>query len=243
MTTKLALGWGALSCVNAYNPGGRLFVSGPGYISGSVMVSDGVSPRWDMTAGHITACSAQSGAIIEFLTGKTTGANLLIYMTEADADAGYSWGAHFQAWAVAQGHTLTWAGSHATVGGLPFNGYNPADYDAFLIEHDINEARDTAALTAYLTTQGGRVWTSPNQNGAYSQWLIPYGARRGAIYTWALQSELFQYDCAPLDGSPHSNYLSYGVDLEPVTIGSGSATQYALNAQPTKGGCVIWRQD
>jgi hypothetical protein len=239
MSTDLAVGWNARACINAWNPIGRLFVSGPGYISGGVMTSNPVTPRWNWPAASPAACASQSDAVVQFLTGKASGANLLVYM---DAAMGESWGSDFRAWAAGLGHTLTFAGLYSAGGPLPFNGYDPADYDAFLIDGVIDEARDAGPLQTYLTTQAGRVWAYPHGGGA-SVWLTAYGAQIGSMPAWALQSDMFPFDCVPLINSPHSTYLSYGVDSSPVTVGSGTATRYTLNAQPTIGGCIIWRQD
>ena len=122
---KVAWGWGVQNAI-AQPRGGRLFVSGSHYWTADNRIGysgfDGPP-----TAGIDTSYQADSrrtlGAAIEWLTGKATGADLLIMETGLTD----FYGSQLQAGLDSLGHTYTFTGSPTN-----FGVYDPLDYDSLL---------------------------------------------------------------------------------------------------------------
>jgi hypothetical protein len=237
MTAKLALGWGAISCVNAYNPG-RLFGSNYSYVAISTM-GDGSGGwfGWGSNPATTAACEQLAGAVIQFLTGKTSNANLLVHMPEATSNV-ESWGPGFRAWATAQGHTLVFTGG-INAGSLPFNGHTLTDYDAVLVNTVTTSVgrREDLDIETYLTVQGGRVWSKVTS----STWLGRFGMSYGGMQSY-VASNLSSFNCAPLGGGTFKTVLGSFIDIGAVAVG-GTVTKYASLDTPSEGSCAIWSQD
>lgn len=176
MVAKVALGHGVLNAVNRephYAPG-RLCILGTGGTAddryGSYAGYDGFGS--DQAVESSDRCHA---AVIKWLTGKSTGANIFIAQSGPPTPAGYAFGQEFQAGLTRMGHSFTLRGESTWNDST----WDPLDYDmACLQGYNTNPAgyhgvSGRENVWDYLLTHGGNVLDV--SGGGFAPWGFPAG--------------------------------------------------------------------
>lgn len=223
MSVRLPLGADVILARNGLTVPGKLFLQG--YTSIGIMADyrPGYA-GWQYNATTIAACEALSAAVIQYVTGKTYGANLLLHMDEAITNGSFA--TYFRAWCAANGHTITYTGGIDV--GVVFGGETLHDYDALLLGQPAmySPLDETAALDAYLAARGA-VWGGTS--GIANPWER-YGFTTTATLTPVSAPYLRYFSCDKLGGT----YGEFAATTANVHLGTntmgGTATGYLNDA-------------
>ena len=143
MTARVHLGSEFTIARNGFTHFGRLLLS-----SGSWWTENtGASPGFDWSPTAEAANTATLATIMEWLTGKVTGASVLICAVDP-VPTGYPFASEWQNALTTMGHTFTLSGA------VHFNGLDPLDYDCVHIIN-VSPVGDFAdEFDAYLDERG-----------------------------------------------------------------------------------------
>jgi len=251
-TVKVALGWSVMQAVNDefVPPPARMIGVGYGYWSADHRYGYSGFDGYPTFYGENTEFRASSrlwlGKAVKWLTGKETGANILIVQEGTgaqDTPSGYEWGNEFQLGLDALGHTYTLTNSL-----VDWGAEEPLDYDLMLC-HTLDNAHTYHGLSLatekldYFLANGGHLMTDfgvfdwARYGFAGSQWHDNHGAAYGAP-DWKYQRPFY---CSPLGADLFAlvYYTTAKVVAATNTIG-GSATIYDCTKHADNGVLGLW---
>ena len=209
---KIAFGFGSLNCIaKAPVKHGQLLWTSTIELFRNNSGGAGYSQPLDAVAGN---AAYQRDAVL-WLTGKSSGANLLIVGTVG----GGVIDSQFVAGLLALGHSYVYTGA-----GSSFNGQNPLTYDAVICE---GLSESTATMDAYLAAKGS-IWLS-SAGANFSR----YGAdKTGVAQTYTGGGVDHQY-CAthtiPVLGGPYTMTTVFALKLQSTTNTIGGTTTIYQN--------------
>ncbi len=248
---KVAWGWGA-SMASVAPRSGKLLVTTAGTVTFMWDASAGY-PNWGYTQATVTANEATCGAAIRWLTGKTSGMNIL-RLVPSGSIAGAPWGSHARDFITRDpgasgsqmygdygpwnyggglGATLT-SGTPSSIYGwtnTDWGGWNPFDYDLVLLQHGYRffPAPDNRPVLDYYLQNRGAIWGYQMYFDT-KRWAA-YGQGYDGVYTAPDGNVANSYMILPISVAPWGGSYQYGIytsvklALDTNTMG-GDATLY-----------------
>jgi len=206
-TSKIPLGWDVYNAILAPR-GGRLAAVGDGYWNTDTRAGySGYDGIYTFQIGPNTYFRADSdrtiGALIKWLTNKSSGANLLVQTDQGSE--GWPYGVQFTDGLTRLGHTVTITGLLSSL-----NGYDPLDFDAYITPPSIStqvyrgEIRNAIEIYDYILSNKGAILTGCNGN------LDRYGINAGAFHDIVNQTPHLEHY------GPGSDVTTFGPAASPT---------------------------
>lgn len=216
---------------DGYTREGRLFLSSGGWWAQNDAPG---YPGFDKSANTIAANTATLAALMEWLTGKTSGASALICAPDP-VTSGYAFNTVWQAALVGLGHTFTLSGVANS-----FNGHDPNDFDCVHV-YDSVAPPDAfgIAFDAYLDAKGAAfVLCQPGTH--FSRYGVR--ARNSSPYyqtAAAAPDYLMTYPSLPIGGASY-RVTQHTTSLLEAVAGTRGGTTTLYNNTYGEPGMATW---
>jgi hypothetical protein len=231
MTARVALGSGISIARNGRAPrAGRLFLTSSAAWAQNVTAY----PGFDSTANTIVANTATLAALMTWLTGKASGATVLICAPDPVV-SGYPFDTAWQAALVGLGHAFTLSGDYT------FNGHDPLAFDCVHILDAVAPPNSFGvALDAYLDARGAAFgFCQPNSHTGERYGVRPRGSAPYYHTATAAPDYLMTYPSLPF-GGPSYQATQYTTSiLEPIA-GTRGGTMSLYNNSYGEAGMAAW---
>ena len=219
---------------DGYTREGRLFLSSGAWWNTDFLPGPGY-PGFDTTPTASAANKATLVDMMTWLTGKTSGANVLI--CEANpTPPGYPYGAIWQAALLSLGHTFTLSGA------LHFNGLNPLDYDCVHVDYVAAPGNAFGiAVDAYLDAKGAVLSVCDIYRNTWGRYGVVPRTSAPFYQTYpAAPNYLTTYPSLPIGGATYQVTQFTNSILLATGGGTRGGTTTVHNNASGEGGMAAW---
>jgi len=235
MTAKVTWGHGILNAMNGPPPSGRIcFLPNVWFTADKTYAY----PGFDQTANTIAANTDMLAAMMLWLTGKTTGASVLIVAIDPVSSGGY-FGTVWQAALAGLGHSTTLTGAASS-----FNGYDPLNFDCVCTTDTYNPPDVFGvAFDAYIDARGAAITFNLPGNHVNTRYGVQPRPSSPYYQTYVSAPDyLMTYPVLPFDSSSHQIIHWWAIQSQ-LYAGSRGGTMTLHNNSYGEPGIATWVAD